>query len=655
MTYSTQTSTATPSWIDCFATDDGRIVVVGGSFQVLVYNIASSSWSDTNTPSSSLQYGPYVQSSMFLNPVYIQSRILADGYTALVVCTLTWNSQPQPYYLDTNTWKVTLAIGTDDTTPPSSSGSFNGWGVVPGGGTLLPPAGFRQFTLAILGQDKSQAKNHYGNGQAYIIGGYSTLVTGQVSDWATITSFPVQQAPSKTVVMFGNVGSLTKVTRGSAAFPVSRTSLDIFPGNGGGSATEQDVEVYDSGQNAVTMHSGLTGGPGNTVFRGAALIGQGQQIFVHGGLKSLQVSSNTPTLDNLDGSVGVWNGGSLQWGDTANIYVPPKSKGLMIGLIVGGIVLVALIGVGVWRFKKWRKMRLLEEEEQQAKGMVLKNEDQLQKEHKASQQNNNGSGSPPAAHGAVLYHNQMGMVSAEAGTYDPLLQKRYGYVEAQPAHSLDLRRQDVYQGLVEYPYAEAELIDEETVMKPRAPNNPQEYPTNGVNNGAMYGDITRVPSHYQTVVSVPGHPVYGKEGQAVLDVPQLTQDFQNLKNLRASQDGISRASLDPMPMQSVQPPPSSTDIRSSLYSQAISAGRGAAAVAAQDSFNGVRPYSSTSSASFIPHSANQASPHMSSPTFSATYSVPDSMQGSEATHYSLVRTDPSAADLMDRNVHTYHP
>ncbi|KAF9169316.1 hypothetical protein BGX21_010538 [Mortierella sp. AD011] len=654
MTYSTQTSTATPSWIDCFATDDGRIVVVGGSFQVLVYNIASSSWSGTNILSSSLQYGPHVQSGMFLNPVYIQSRILADGYTALVVCTLTWNSQPQPYYLDTNAWKVTLAIGTDDTTPPSSSGSFNGWGAVPGGGTLLPPAGFRQFTLAILGQDKSQAKNHYGNGQAYIIGGYSTLVTGQVSDWATITSFPVQQAPSKTVVMFGNVGSLTKVTRGSAAFPVSRTSLDIFPGNGGGSATEQDVEVYDSSQNAVTMHSGLTGGPGNTVFRGAALIGQGQQIFVHGGLKSLQTSSDTPTLDNLDGSVGVWNGGSLQWEDTANIYVPPKSKGLMIGLIVGAIVLVALIGVGIWRFKKWRKMRLLEEEERQAKGMVLKSEDQLQKEHKASQRNNNGSGSPPTAHGAALYHNQMGTVSAEAGTYDLLLQKRYGYVEAQPAHSLDLHRQDVYQGLVEYPYAEAELIDEETTMKSRAPNNPQEYPTNNANNGTMYGGITRIPSHYQTVISVPGHPVYGMGGQAELDVPQLTQDFQNLKSLRANQDGISPASLDPMPMQSVQPLPFSADIRSSLHSQAISAGRGAAAATAQDSFKGVRPYSSTSSASFIPHSANQASPYMSSPTFSATYSVPDSTQGSEATHYSPVRTDPSAANLMDQNVHTYH-
>ncbi|KAF9360497.1 hypothetical protein BGX26_009045 [Mortierella sp. AD094] len=597
---------------------------------------------------------------MFLNPVYIQSRILADGHTALVVCTLTWNSQPQPYYLDTDTWTVTLAIGTADTTPPSTSSSSSGWGVVPGGGPLLPPAGFRHFTLAILGQDKSQANNHYGNGQAYIIGGYSTLVTGQVSDWDAITSFPVQQAPSKSIVMFGNVGKLAKVTRGSAAFPVSQTSLDIFPGNGGGSSTEQDVEVYDSNQNAVTMHSGLTGGPGNTVFRGATLIGQGRQIFVHGGLKSIDVSSVAPTLDNLDGSVGVWNGDSLQWGDTVNIFVPKKSKGLMIGLIVGGVVLVAMIGLGVWRFKKRQRMRLLEEEERQAKGMVLKNEDKLQKEHKTSRQNNNGSGSPPAAHGAVLYHNQMGVASAEVGAYDPLLQRSHGYVEAQRSSSADLRRQDVYQGHVEYPYAEAELIDEEIAMKPRAVNNPQEYPTNDVNSGITYGDISRAPSHYQTVVSVAGHPVYGmsshgisKQEHAELDAPQLTQDLQNLKNLRASQDGISRASLDPIPMQSGQPLPSSAEIRSSLYSQAKSTGGRPGTVTAQDSFNGVRPYSNASSVSVIPHGTSQMSPYMSSPAFSVTYSVPDSMQGSEATHYSLVRSNPSAADLMDQNVHTY--
>jgi hypothetical protein len=132
---------------------------------------------------------------MFLNPVYIQSRILADGYTALVVCTLTWNSQPQPYYLDTNTWTVTLAIGTALTTPPASSASSSGWGTI-SGGTPMPPTGLRHYTLAVLGQDKSKSDDHYGNGRALIIGGYSTLVTGQVQDWDTVTSFPVQQAPS---------------------------------------------------------------------------------------------------------------------------------------------------------------------------------------------------------------------------------------------------------------------------------------------------------------------------------------------------------------------------------------------------------------------------------------------------------------------------
>lgn len=193
MTFSSLAATATPAWIDCFATDDGRIVVVGGSFQLLVYTIGSSSW-DTSVISS-FKYGPLVSSGMFLNPIYIQSRILADGYTALVVCTLTWNSQPQPYYLDTRSWTVTLAIGTAETTPVAS-GRSNGWGAIPGVTTLAPPAGLRHFTLAILGQDKDQPKKNYGNGRAYILGGYSTLVTGQVQDWAVVTSFPVQQAPS---------------------------------------------------------------------------------------------------------------------------------------------------------------------------------------------------------------------------------------------------------------------------------------------------------------------------------------------------------------------------------------------------------------------------------------------------------------------------
>ncbi|KAG0262776.1 hypothetical protein BG011_009697 [Mortierella polycephala] len=197
MTFSSATPTATPAWTDCFATDDGRIVVVGGSFQLLVYNIKSATWGDTATPATGLKYGVFVSSGMFLNPIYLQSRILADGFTALVICTLKWNSQPQPYYLDTNTWTVKSAIGTAETTPPGTPGSSSGWGPIPGGGSLLlPPAGFRHYTLAILGQDKNQPKDHYGNGRAFMIGGYSTLVTGQVQDWDSMTSFPVQQAPS---------------------------------------------------------------------------------------------------------------------------------------------------------------------------------------------------------------------------------------------------------------------------------------------------------------------------------------------------------------------------------------------------------------------------------------------------------------------------
>lgn len=187
MTYDKLTPNLTPSWTDCFATDDGRIVVVGGSAQLLVYNIGSSQWSE---PAGSFKYGPSVSSGMFLNPVYIQSRILGDGVTGLVVCTLTWNSQPQPYYLDTKTWTVTLAIGTSLTTPPSAPGSSNGWGVVPGGGPLLPPNGFRHFSLVVMGNT------------AYIMGGYSTLLTGQISDWNSITSFPVQQAPSSSMFCF---------------------------------------------------------------------------------------------------------------------------------------------------------------------------------------------------------------------------------------------------------------------------------------------------------------------------------------------------------------------------------------------------------------------------------------------------------------------
>ncbi|KAF9428409.1 hypothetical protein BGZ94_002509 [Podila epigama] len=382
MTYTSQStgSTATPAWIDCFATDDGRIVVVGGSFQLLVYDIAAATW-DAGLVSV-FKYGPLVSSHMFLNPVYLQSRILADGFTALVVCTLTWNSQPQPYYLDTRTWTVTLAIGTPDTTPVVS-GRSNGWGAIPGVTTLAPPAGFRHYTLAIMGQDKNEPKKHYNDGRAYLIGGYSTLVTGQVQDWAVVTSFPVQQAPS------------------NVAFPISLQSMAVLPGNGGskgGSSNvlQQAVQQYDAPSNgaattAVDLPDVTGSGPRNTIFRGATIIGTqgGSQIIVHGGLTSLEMDPQQPLTNYLVGSMGVYNGDSMSWGDVVNTYTfePKTSKGLTIGLSVGGsVLLLVLVGGGVWYYKRRQRIRETEEEDRRAKGMALKNEEMLHKDHRTSQQ-----------------------------------------------------------------------------------------------------------------------------------------------------------------------------------------------------------------------------------------------------------------------------
>ncbi|KAG0005971.1 hypothetical protein BGZ65_009735 [Modicella reniformis] len=537
MTYSRLAPTLTPSWIDCFATDDGRIVLVGGNFQVLVYTIATSTWSDTVTPASSLKFGPSVSSNMFLNPVYIQSKILADGFTALVVCTLSWNSQPQPYYLNTRTWTVTLAIGTSQTTPASSSSSSSGWGSIPGGGTLLPPAGFRHYTLAILGQDKAEAQNHYGNGRAFIIGGYSTLVTGQVQDWDALTSFPVQQAPSNgklvrlqrefsqtskrslmmgiiipvVVIMFGNAGTLSKPTRGSVAYPISSSLLDIFPGNGGDSGTQQRIEVFDKDSNTLTTVSGVTGGPRNTIFRGATVIGQGQQVLVHGGLVSLEFDSSQPSIlvKNLDQSIVVWNGDSRQWGDTVNIYVSRKSKGLMIGLIAGGIALLILLGLGIWYFRRWQRMRRLEEEERQAKGMVLKNEEKLQKDHRTDPHNNED---PSLRAGTVIHATQGEHLSAESSVYGALRQPSHGYLD-----ELSTGRNSTHS---QYPYAEAESVGDhftaQTSGKRRTVHGPQEYPPSEVlSMDSSRGVPLGMPSHYQSVVTVPGYPVYGMAADSI--------------------------------------------------------------------------------------------------------------------------------------------
>ncbi|KAF9319958.1 hypothetical protein BG003_007642 [Podila horticola] len=584
MTFSSLAPAATPAWIDCFATDDGRIVVVGGSFQLLVYNIGSSSWDAS--AASTFKYGPLVSSGMFLNPIYIQSRILADGYTALVVCTLTWNSQPQPYYVDTRSWTVTLAIGTAETTPVAS-GRSNGWGAIPGVTTLAPPAGLRHFTLAILGQDKNEPKKHYGNGRAYILGGYSTLVTGQVQDWAVVTSFPVQQAPSNVVVMFGNSGTLPKGTRGSVAYPISSESLVVLPGNGGASGNVQQVQEYDTSQNAASVLD-VSGGPKNTIFRGAALVGGGQQIFVHGGLTTLEFGTQ-PLSSFLDQSVGVYNGGSRSWGDAVDKYTPPKSKALMIGLIVGGVVLVALIGGGVWFYKRRQSIRQTEEEERKMKGLALKNEDKLHKDdHKGIQQTSDD-------------------YRGGNGYYEPLQPPHQTFAGGSftpgREHSVDWQRSSTNVNR-SYGGTEDEIVPmhqyspemSQISSTPRAVNSPQEYP--------VFSEAS--PHHY--VVSPAGHEVYEAQTYHVPQpayvnpVPELINDPAIVHHQHGA------VGIDPS--------------RTSL---------------SQDAYYGARPFSSISTYS---HTQQGATPYMSSPSYSATYS-----QGSDqGVQRPLLGSDLSSGD-----------
>ncbi|KAF9966663.1 hypothetical protein BGZ70_001650 [Mortierella alpina] len=672
MTFSTSEPRASPAWIDCFATDDGRIVVVGGSFQVLVYNIATAAWGDA----TNLRYGPSVSSGMFLKPVYLQSRILADGFTALVVCTLNWNSQPQPYYLNTNTWMVTLAIGTPETTPVASSSSTNGWGPVPGGGPLLPPAGLRHFTLAILGQDKNDHKNHYGNGRAFIMGGYSSLVTGLVQDWDVLTSFPVQQAPSNVIVMFGNAGKLAKATRGSVAYPVSPSVLDIFPGNAGGSSTQQQVQVYDTNKNTVEILSGMQGGPRNTIFRGACVIGQGQQIFFHGGLTSLEISGPSPPTELLDQSIGVWDGGSQQWGDTVYVYVPPaKSKTLMIGLIAGAVALLILIGLGVWYFVRRRRHRLLEEEERQAKGMALKNEDMLQKDHKSRRHDNSSdhhnSGTVPAA----TYFPQGGHHNAERDVYQPLQARTPIY-----ADEYEMARSTSMEIVEKNPYmsAEAEQIDDESEdLFSEKRRTVQEYPSvasfSTSHLDAIQHDPPRIPVPYQQAVHTDTQPVYGQPSYGVAkeeydepetmaaealhrspSVVEYQGDIRHLQNLRASLDGKAPGSLSSAPTSKNQTLFRELTARASKESERSSVNEPPSRSSLlRESYFASRPYSSSSTLSFNPQTGGsshlhvaQRSPYMSSPAFSTSFSVPDSMQGSDSAHSPLAQNEFNTGDLM---------
>ncbi|KAF9152727.1 hypothetical protein BG015_004821 [Linnemannia schmuckeri] len=623
MTYDKLTPTLTPSWTDCFATDDGRIVVVGGSAQLLVYDIGSQQWSQN---AGSIKFGPAVSTGLFLNPVYIQSRILGDGVTGLVVCTLNWNSQPQPYYLDTKTWTVTLAIGTSLTTPPSAPGTTNGWGVVPGGGPLLPPNGFRHFTLVIMGNT------------AYIMGGYSTLLTGQINDWNSITSFPVQQAPSSTVVMFGNAGTLTVTTRGSVAYSIADSAIHIFPGNrGGNSQSLQLVQTFAANQATATALALAEGGPRNNVFRGATLIGKGgNQIFMHGGLKSLDflTPAAVPPQEYFDSSAAVWNGVSQSWGNSLEIYVPPKSKGLMIGLIVGGVVLLGLIGLGIWYYKRRQRRRILEEEERQAKGMVLKNEDVLQKEHKPIRSfgENSSARTTPAIAYYVATHPDGG--SEIGGAYQAMHPSNgQGYAEAYATGrgaSSDAIRQSPYQelGQVTMAYAQPELIDDDyavrTTDSPRYLNSPQDYSSLGLDamdsnsSPTLINDglISRAPSKYQAVVSTTGHPVYGHSADQI-----SKREYHDAATAAGAGAGAASA-VGGSAVAVGYPYQTTTTAGGSPYVLP-----NPAAQRSETYF--VRPYSQTSTSNLSPSPLVAARSQMTpvSPTFSATYSMPESSHG----------------------------
>lgn len=316
--------------------------------------------------------------------------------------------------------------------------------------------------------------------------------------------------------MFGNAGSLTKPTRGSVAFPVSSSELDILPGNGGGTASEQDVETYINGQNtAATLLTSINPGTGprNTIFRGATEIGQGAQIFVHGGLTTLEIPSAATSLTPyLDESVSVWNGDNHQWGDRLNIYTPPKSKTLTIGLGVGAAVLVLLIAGGVWYWRRKQNLRFLEEEERRVKGLALKNEDMLQKEHKRrsgdehrdGSQGLGGGGFSPAA---VLYRDAV---------YEPL--QPPGAIGYADGYSTE-------RGSFSYG-EQPELVDDETAVSGRTSvHGPQQYSMTtlggiGGHSSSSDGYLSRQPSHYQTVVAAPGHPVYGISERHVIEQQQ---------------------------------------------------------------------------------------------------------------------------------------
>ncbi|KAF9904473.1 hypothetical protein BX616_001282 [Lobosporangium transversale] len=468
--------------------------------------------------------------------------------------------------------------------------------------------------------------------------------------------------------MFGNSRTLSKPTRGSVAYAVSRTALSIFPGNSGGSGDtqQQRVEIYDADKNSVSTLSGIPNGdsgPRNTNFRGAVRIGQGDQVFLHGGVTTLDYSPSSPLDNFLDQSIHVWDGKAQQWGNTVNIFIPPKkTKTLMIGLIVGGVVLVLLFGGGSVYYirKKKNRLRRFEEEDRLAKGAVLKNEDELHSERRSNRLNNGGNNSPDMKdnHGSG---SGPGTVIATSASTDAGTDRNYELPQQRPAPehfenyattgrgaSLELYNQNPYQiqahahTYAQYPYQELGVMNDGIVARPlttpRPVHAPQEYPLVDTETAATTtSNFVPPTSRFQSVVTVAGQPVYGKtstdndvEQQQTVTVegPEDTDvngDLVHLHNLRASLDGFSVSSFSS----------SSTDLnnnnnRSNLFPSP------------RDSYLGSRVYSNTSSISFgsafQPHqygssSQGQSPSYMPSPTYSATFSVPDSLPGSDtSTH-----------------------
>jgi hypothetical protein len=449
------------------------------------------------------------------------------------------------------------------------------------------------------------------------------------------------------VVMFGNAGTLTVTTRGSVAYPISDSTIHILPGNrGGNSQSLQLVQTFTANQVTATALGLAQDGPRNNVFRGATLIGRGgNQILIHGGLKTLDFGTPAavPPQEFFDSGAAVWNGASQAWDNELLVYVPPpKSKGLMIGLIVGGVVLLVLIGVGIWYYKRRQRHRILEEEERQAKGMVLKNEDILQKEHKpirSFDENNSARPTPAIAYYAAAHPDGSQGGSEIGGTYQAMHPSNgQGYAEAYATGrgtSSEAIRRSPYQefGQVTAAYAQPELIDDDyavqTTDSPRYLNNPQDYSSLGyeamdsntsptlINDGL----ISRAPSKYQAVVSTTGHPVYG------LPADQISkQEYHDAKTAAIEAGAVGSteggggggsAMVVTYPYQTVTAPDGSSYVLPNPAAQ-------------QSESYFVRPYSQTSTSNLSPSPlvAAARSQHTPvSPTFSATYSMPESSHG----------------------------